>query len=124
MGCKISASLSYITVRGEGKIEYAGGGGDALSLPLPGWPASRAFVTVNESQQNLATSILLLYALCAEQGAVEIPRSAETHCLHSERLSPLQNVHPSRRIEIEFLQALFCRLSENKRDRRTDVAAD
>jgi hypothetical protein len=79
------------------------------------------FVMVNEARRYLASCTLLLYALCAEQSITETPRSAEMHCPHYQRLSPLQNVQAFQLHEIEFLQALFCRLSENKRDRRTNA---
>jgi hypothetical protein len=66
-GRKISASLSYATVRGEGMMERARGEQDALyaiASPLSpyhgwlaGWPSLRVFVTVSEALRYLATSI-------------------------------------------------------------------
>jgi hypothetical protein len=63
-GRKISASLSYVTVRGEGKMERARGEQDSLcaiaSSPSPylGWLATTCvFVAVNEARRCLATSI-------------------------------------------------------------------
>jgi hypothetical protein len=65
-GCKISASLSYITVREEGKMERARGSKMpyALLLPFPphtsaGWSPICLFVTINEAQRYLATGILM-----------------------------------------------------------------
>jgi hypothetical protein len=64
-GRKISATLSYVTVGGEGKMERARGSNTpyALSFPLPlrtsaGWPTMCVFVTVNEARRYLATSIV------------------------------------------------------------------
>jgi hypothetical protein len=63
-GRKISASLSYVTVRGEGKLERTRSSKTphALSLPLPprtlaSWPPTCVFVTVNEARRYLTTSI-------------------------------------------------------------------
>jgi hypothetical protein len=62
-GRKIPASLSYVILRGEGKMEDARGSKTpyALSFPLPprtsaGWPPTCVFVTVNEARRYLATS--------------------------------------------------------------------
>jgi hypothetical protein len=71
-GRKISARLTYITVTGEGKMERARGEQDAIfavaSLLLPrtssAWPLTCVFVTVNEAQRYLATS-LIRWLLCA-----------------------------------------------------------
>jgi hypothetical protein len=66
-GHKVSVSLSYVTVRGEGKMERARGSKTPymLLLLLPphisvGWPPMCVFVTVNVAQRYLATSIVLL----------------------------------------------------------------
>jgi hypothetical protein len=67
-GHKISASLSYVTVRGVGRWKGQGGAKTpyALWLPLPprtstGWPPTCVFVTVNEARIYLAISIGLLF---------------------------------------------------------------
>jgi hypothetical protein len=64
-GHTISASLSYVTARGEEKMERAGGSKApcTLLLLLPpstsaGWPVTCAFVTVNAVRRYLATSLL------------------------------------------------------------------
>jgi hypothetical protein len=63
---KISASLSYDTVRGERKMERTRGEQDAFaqSLSFPHrtsavWPPTCVFVTVNEARRYLATSTQL-----------------------------------------------------------------
>jgi hypothetical protein len=64
-GRKISASLSYVTVRGEGKMERSRGSKTSYALSLPllprtsaGWPTMCVFVTVSEARRYLATSII------------------------------------------------------------------
>lgn len=67
-GRKISASLGYVAVRGEGKMEIAWGSKtpSALSLPLPspprlaGRPLTCVFVTVNGARRYLAESIPMM----------------------------------------------------------------
>jgi hypothetical protein len=62
-------SLGFVTVRGEGKMERAGGSKTpyALSLPLAptsaGWPQNCVFVAVNEARRYLATRIRALVRL-------------------------------------------------------------
>jgi hypothetical protein len=92
-GRKISASLSYVKVRGKGKMDSSSGEQDAfaLSLPLPprtsaGWPATCVFVTVNEARRYLAAG---LFWNCCDEG---VPRRApvciwDGHCGDSWLLS-------------------------------------
>jgi hypothetical protein len=62
---KISASMGYVAVRGEGKIDGAARGEqdalcDIVSPPSPylsRLATTRIFVTVNETRRYLATSI-------------------------------------------------------------------
>jgi hypothetical protein len=86
-GCKIFASLGYVTVKGEGKMERAREEQDALcavasppSLPPSlylGWLQSPrcVFIMVSEARRYLATSILdirnlidtLIFVLCSTE---------------------------------------------------------